>query len=508
MTFSLTDSIGKKIYIIIGAGLLSCLLLLLTGLISSVVLDKLVLLARGERDHSVLFHQSITEFEKYLQDWDKEYFTNFMNLSKKVCDMNKAFADIKKDLKSKTKEDVARNVADNIPAFDYDQAKIIVSMVNILSNHKLIKSLLETALSANKILNKYRVLANKFVNTNDIDKQHSIYIEMETLKKKMPPVLNDFSKGVSNLSVWAVSLVLKVMSGCFVFVCGFSLFIGIWIARSIIRPIDEVVAFGNIIANRDLSRTIELASKDETANLGQAMNHICSEIGSSINQVTVSAGLLADGASKQAAAIEETSSALEEISSVSSNTVVKAKQADGFIEKASKVVSESKDLMQKLTISMKELAESSEKTQGVVKNINEIAFQTNLLALNASVEAARAGEAGAGFTVVAEEVRSLAKRSADSAQVTADLIDTTVNSIHNGADLVLKTGKSFDAVIESTGKIESLLKDMAEAAQEQSQGIEQSKTAIYEIEKITQDTAAKAEELSAGMEEFKTKNEE
>ncbi len=505
MTFSLTDSIGKKIYIIIGTGLLSCLLLLLTGIISSVVLDKLVLLARAERDHSVLLNQSLTKFEKYMQGWDEKYFISFMNESKKVCDINEAFGNIKTDLKSKSKEDVARHLSDVSSTFNYAQAQTMVTMVSILSNHKLVEGLLVTSRKANKLFNKYRLLADKFVKTENLDTQHGLYKEMQILKKEIDISLNHFSKGISDLSAWATSLIFKAMIGCFVFVFGFSLFIGIIISRAITRPINEVVAFGNVLADKNLSQNIKLESKDETARLGQAMNHICDKIGSSIEQVALSAGHLADGASKQAAAIEETSSALEEIASVSSNTAAKAKQADGFIEMASKVVGESKEFMQKLITSMKELAESSEKTQAVVKTIDEIAFQTNLLALNASVEAARAGEAGAGFTVVAEEVRSLAKRSADSAQITADLIDATVNSIKNGSNLVEKTGKSFEAVIDSTEKIGSLLKEMAEAAQQQSQGIEQSKIAVYEVEKITQDTAAKAEELSAGMGEFKTK---
>ena len=92
--------------------------------------------------------------------------------------------------------------------------------------------------------------------------------------------------------------------------------------------------------------------------------------------------------------------------------------------------------MNELNRAIDEINQSSDKTFKIVKTIDEIAFQTNLLALNAAVEAARAGEAGAGFAVVAQEVRNLALRATGSAKNSAELIEETVSQIRSGAMLV------------------------------------------------------------------------
>jgi len=91
----------------------------------------------------------------------------------------------------------------------------------------------------------------------------------------------------------------------------------------------------------------------------------------------------------------------------------------------------------------------------MIKTIDEIAFQTNLLALNAAVEAARAGEAGAGFTVVADEVRNLAMRAAEAARDTASLIEGTVTKVSNGSGIVMSTNEAFTRVSDRTEKSRS-----------------------------------------------------
>jgi methyl-accepting chemotaxis protein len=164
--------------------------------------------------------------------------------------------------------------------------------------------------------------------------------------------------------------------------------------------------------------------------------------------------------------------------------------------------------MDDLKGSMGEIFKASEETQKVVKTIDEIAFQTNLLALNAAVEAARAGEAGAGFAVVAEEVRNLALRSADAAKNTAELIEGTVKKVKQGSELVNTTSDAFSEVAASAAKVAELVAEIAAASGEQAQGIEQVNMAVTEMEKVTQSNAAGAEESSAASEEMSAQAEE
>lgn len=180
-----------------------------------------------------------------------------------------------------------------------------------------------------------------------------------------------------------------------------------------------------------------------------------------------------------------------------------AAQAERQMQQSTRVTGESKDSIDALTASMKEISNSSEETQKIVKTIDEIAFQTNLLALNAAVEAARAGEAGAGFAVVAEEVRNLALRSADAAKSTAVLIEDTVAKVKQGSALVEKTAEGFEEVMAFSGKTGALIDEIAAASGEQAQGIEEINKAVAEVDKVIQQNAANAEELASSTAMFK-----
>lgn len=247
------------------------------------------------------------------------------------------------------------------------------------------------------------------------------------------------------------------------------------IAGLVIRPVKG--AIGNLTQNAQQV----LASADHVASASQA---------------------LAEGAAEQAAGIEETSASLEEMSSMTKQNVENAGAADSFLKEANHAVERANKDMAGLIHSMTEISQASEETSKIVKTIDEIAFQTNLLALNAAVEAARAGEAGAGFAVVANEVRNLAMRAAEAAKNTATLIEGTVQKVKEGSALVGRTNTDFAEVAGYTAKACTLAGEIAAASREQSQGISQISQAVLEIDKVIQGNAAGAEESSAASEEL------
>ncbi|MEN6438479.1 MAG: methyl-accepting chemotaxis protein [Syntrophobacter sp.] len=226
------------------------------------------------------------------------------------------------------------------------------------------------------------------------------------------------------------------------------------------------------------------------------------QVASASHQVSTSSQNLADGASRQAAAIEETSSSMEEMASTSRQNADNATQASSLMGQTMQVVTQSAASMENLTASMQDISQASEKTSKIIKTIDEIAFQTNLLALNAAVEAARAGEAGAGFAVVAEEVRNLAMRAADAAKNTENLIAETVHKVKNGSDTLEEARKSFQGVVGFSTKVNELIEEIKIASQEQSHGAEQVNRAIADMERIVQENAASAEESASASEEM------
>jgi len=226
------------------------------------------------------------------------------------------------------------------------------------------------------------------------------------------------------------------------------------------------------------------------------------QVAAASDQILSSSQALADGASSQAAAVEQISATMEEITAMTRQDAENARQSEMLLKEANQVLNATDESMKKLTLSMREISTASTETNKIVKTIDEIAFQTNLLALNAAVEAARAGDAGAGFAVVANEVRSLALRATEAAKNTSDLIEGTVQKIKIGSGLVAETNESFHAVSQSIEKINITISEIVGSTKEQSIAITQVNEAISLVDNVTQQNAATAEETASCSEEL------
>jgi methyl-accepting chemotaxis protein len=152
---------------------------------------------------------------------------------------------------------------------------------------------------------------------------------------------------------------------------------------------------------------------------------------------------------------------------------------------------------------MAAIERSSQQIAQIISVIEDIAFQTNLLALNAGVEAARAGEAGRGFAVVAAEVRALAQRAADAAKEIATLISTSEGQVRDGATLVVQSGDAVRSILSDMGEVSRLVETIAQASQDQANGLAEINSGVSLLDKVTQQNAAMVEESTAASQLLK-----
>ncbi len=177
-----------------------------------------------------------------------------------------------------------------------------------------------------------------------------------------------------------------------------------------------------------------------------------------------------------------------------------SQEADRLVSEAGQAVEQAAAAVTEMATTTEGVKTASREMAQIVARIDEVAFQTNLLALNAAVEAERAGDAGAGFAVVANEVRSLAGRAAQASAATGELIRANQESTTLGAELVVKAQADVERVAESSCKVANLVKEIAAASGEQNQGIGAVTQAVADIDRVTQISAAGAQESASAAE--------
>ncbi|KXG86060.1 hypothetical protein ATO67_05445 [Agrobacterium bohemicum] len=215
------------------------------------------------------------------------------------------------------------------------------------------------------------------------------------------------------------------------------------------------------------------------------------------NEIRSAADDLSKRTEQQAASVEETAAALEQISTTVRDSAKRAEEVGSLVTKTRLSAENSGLVVRDAVIAMQQIEKSSSEISNIIGVIDEIAFQTNLLALNAGVEAARAGEAGKGFAVVAQEVRELAQRSAKAAKEIKTLIVTSGEQVRSGVQLVGNTGKALEEIVSEVQHINQHVNAIVESAREQSVGIQEINSAVNTMDQGTQQNAAMVEQSTA-----------
>ncbi len=279
------------------------------------------------------------------------------------------------------------------------------------------------------------------------------------------------------------------------------------IKQSVTSTVDCVVR----IAGGDLETKISSPGKDEISWLRSELNGMRKKLRGMVVDVRATADGVSHASQEiaggntdlsartesQAGALQQAASTMQQLAESVRDNAQSTQQARQVVTQSSEVATRGAAAMQQVIARMGEINGSARKISEIIGVIDGIAFQTNILALNAAVEAARAGEQGRGFAVVASEVRSLAQRSATAAREIKTLIGDSTEKVEAGSRLVDDAGHTMQDIVDSVGRMSSLINDIASAGETQSAGIGSVHRAVQQIDTMTQQNAALVEQLAA-----------
>lgn len=284
----------------------------------------------------------------------------------------------------------------------------------------------------------------------------------------------------------------------------------IWLRKTLVRRMEGTVEVLKRVAAGDLSRRVEIGSANEIGTMLSELEQMrvsltgtILSIRESVQHIHTNAQEIAQGNSdlsarteEQAASLQQTAASMEEIKTTVRQNADNAHTARQLAVSASDNTQQGGNVMQSLEQIMAQITVSSRQIADINGVIDSIANQTNILALNAAVEAARAGEQGRGFAVVAEEVRNLARRSADAAKEINQLIHTCVSNMDTGSRQVNQASVVMQDIVSSVAQVTQIMGEITSASDEQSTGINQISQAVNEMDLVTQQNAAMVEEAA------------
>ncbi len=250
------------------------------------------------------------------------------------------------------------------------------------------------------------------------------------------------------------------------------------------------------------------------AGVNRLLGRVASDIAGSAEMLVSAAGdasrasdALSRSAGEQASSLAAASRSMAQISTTTRTNATHAHDAAALVTEADALIQSSNVALDAMVTSMAGIEDASSRVTRIIRTIDEIAFQTNILALNAAVEAARAGEAGAGFAVVAEEVRRLAQRSAQAARDTATLIEESSDRAREGTTRLKHVSSAVAAFTRQMSGVQDLVQTIRTSSDQQMSGIDQVSRTVEGMTRTTQAAAESAEASATAGDRLSTQAE-